>query len=127
MIDRNMLASALLIAAGTSLAAGAYADTRDTGETTTPGHTSGAEQSTSFEALDTNSDGYISESEAQMEPTLATQRQSLDDNGDGQIDRTEFAAFEGASAGHESSMGHEKEPMEPSDTEATDTTSDSDY
>jgi len=48
----------------------------------------------SFEALDTNHDGYISPEEAKADPKLAVNFQKADQNSDNQIEQSEFSAFE---------------------------------
>jgi len=48
-----------------------------------------------FEALDTDGDGYISNTEANARPDLTKSWQTIDKNTDDQLDITEFSAFEG--------------------------------
>jgi hypothetical protein len=55
------------------------------------------QQSTSqetFNQLDANQDGYISEQEAQADPQLAKDWSQADTNQDGKIEASEFSAFE---------------------------------
>jgi hypothetical protein len=47
---------------------------------------------TSFESLDTNSDGKISKAEAEANPTVKAQFSSYDQNGDGFIERDEVSS-----------------------------------
>ncbi len=47
-----------------------------------------------FNKLDTNHDGYISESEAAVDPALRDQFVGLDMNGSGKINFAQYSAFE---------------------------------
>jgi sporulation protein YlmC with PRC-barrel domain len=55
---------------------------------------SGMERQASFQELDTNSDGYLSQQEAESDQQLADNWKKADQNNDNQIDRSEFSAFE---------------------------------
>ena len=48
----------------------------------------------SFQDLDTNKDGYISQQEAANDPALSSNFTKADQNADDQIDQSEFSAFE---------------------------------
>jgi len=48
-----------------------------------------------FEALDTDGNGYISSAEAQSRTDLSENWKDIDKNTDDQLDITEFSAFEG--------------------------------
>ena len=54
-----------------------------------------AERPMTFEALDTDGDGYISNEEAGAREDLTKRWQAIDKNTDNQLDITEFSAFEG--------------------------------
>lgn len=77
----------------------------------------------SFESLDTDGDGYISEQEAQAHDALANSWQDVDVNSDNQLDQAEFSAFESGleapsvpqEPGVDSGM-EQTEPMSPGDT-----------
>lgn len=51
-----------------------------------------------FEALDRNSDQYLSLTEASADASLATQFSTLDKNGDGYVSKSEYAAYACAEA-----------------------------
>jgi len=53
-----------------------------------------AEQPMTFEALDTDGDGYISNKEAGAREDLTKGWQAIDKNTDNKLDITEFSAFE---------------------------------
>ncbi len=53
-----------------------------------------AGQQTSFEGLDADTNGYISQQEAMANDALTTQWGALDANSDNQLDQSEFSAFE---------------------------------
>lgn len=79
----------------------------------------GAAGSVSFAQLDANGDGMISQDEAQANPQLSQQFQSIDQNQDGQLDQSEFAQFEsGASGGGGMSPGMEQPPAGQSPQDA---------
>ena len=48
----------------------------------------------SYQDLDTDNDGYLSNDEAQNMPELAGQWDTTDSNRDDRIDKSEFAVFE---------------------------------
>lgn len=48
-----------------------------------------------FEDLDSNTDGYISQKEAKARKDLSDNWKSADKNADGKLDSAEFIAFEG--------------------------------
>ncbi|HSH29693.1 MAG TPA: hypothetical protein VK971_07285 [Thiohalobacter sp.] len=52
------------------------------------------EQAGKFKMLDADQDGYISAEEAQANPALSSQWQSVDQDGNNQVDQSEFSAFE---------------------------------
>jgi sporulation protein YlmC with PRC-barrel domain len=54
----------------------------------------GAEPQVSFQQLDVNNDGVISQEEAQQDQQLSNNWEQADQNADNQIDRAEFSAFE---------------------------------
>lgn len=131
MINQRVLSSVLVVA-GASFAAGAMAEPDATSDPSSAAATEGQApmqseapatkqhspmETASFDKLDINQNGYISESEAQAAPTLAMKRRELDENGDGQLDRTEFSAFEGTSTSStESETTSRSETMSESDT-----------
>jgi sporulation protein YlmC with PRC-barrel domain len=53
----------------------------------------------SFASLDTNGDGYITQSEAQQDQSLSQSFNRVDTNHDGKLDEGEFASFEAQSPG----------------------------
>lgn len=73
----------------------------------------------SFASLDTNGDGYISQSEAQQDQNLSQSFNRVDANHDGKLDEGEFASFEAQSAGSNAapanpSGGASQQPSPPS-------------
>lgn len=56
--------------------------------------TSAGQDNTSYQALDLDNDGIISEQEADAVPQLKEAWKQVDANMDGQVDRAEFSAFE---------------------------------
>ena len=132
MLHHKIL-SGVLVLAGTSFAAGAIAEpdtsAATTGKSTSEHSTSKHSMPTaSFEQLDADQDGYISETEAKVSPTLAMKTEELDQNGDGKLDRTEFSAFESAGSTTSPSTGHTTDPSKTSETtEPMEEQSESDY
>jgi hypothetical protein len=82
----------LLIAAAVIFPLSVYAE----GDTPDVLGTPSAQES--FNALDTNHDGYISPQEAKADPKLAAQWDMADGNSDGKIEKSEFSAFEAGTA-----------------------------
>jgi sporulation protein YlmC with PRC-barrel domain len=65
----------------------------------------------SFQDLDTNNDGYISQEEAANDPALADNFSQADQNSDDQIDQSEFSAFEESQPGMSpSESGQQQQP-----------------
>ncbi|EAR23399.1 EF-hand domain-containing protein [Nitrococcus mobilis] len=58
------------------------------------GSSHSGEQGTSFNKLDADQDGRISQQEAAANPALAERFKRLDQNGNEQLDQGEFAQFE---------------------------------
>lgn len=65
-------------------------------EAPAPGQAAGAGASVAFDTVDQNSDGRISQAEAQSNQALRTQFQTLDANGDGYLSQDEFARWNNA-------------------------------
>lgn len=59
----------------------------------------------SFQALDTNHDGYVSPDEAKMDPKLSENFNKADTNADHQIEQSEFSAFEEMQSGTNKDTG----------------------
>jgi hypothetical protein len=119
---KNGLLSGAIVLAGGLLASMAVANP-ETGYEKSAG-TEAAEQhdmdkshqSLSFSEIDSNADGYISESEltqAQAQAELSVEHDELDTNNDGRVDQTEFAAFEQTGELEETDPG----ALEPESTE----------
>jgi uncharacterized surface protein with fasciclin (FAS1) repeats len=72
----------------------------------------GAMSDTTFDELDADSDGYLSEEELQAEQALAAEQEQLDSDSDGRISRTEFAAFEPTESSESASEQEEAWPEE---------------
>ena len=85
---RNTLVSSAIVIAGGLLASSALANT---GEGVDKAHKG---QQVSFEQVDQNGDGYISQSEFENADVQQVDHSTLDFDNDGRVDRTEFAAFE---------------------------------
>lgn len=123
MVTKNRLASSALVLAGGLFAAGAFgnADEHDARHDTAMDRTkhSGMAQEQSFDELDEDRDGYISNAEFQT--TKAHEQvdiDALDTDDDGRLNRTEFSAFEMMSqdAGSEQRMeGDGTEPRRSTD------------
>ncbi len=92
-MKRNLLIAAVAAAAMSTgaLAAQVGADANVRGDASANVDTG----TQGFAQLDTNRDGNISRSEAQLDPRLSGQWSSLDANGDGRVDQSEFSALEG--------------------------------
>ena len=91
-----MKKSRLLIAGAIAAAlplAGAFAQT-PTPEQSAPQSqpAQGSQKGATFESLDTNGDGRISQSEAAVDPNVSDQFAKYDKNGDGFIEREEVTA-----------------------------------
>jgi Ca2+-binding EF-hand superfamily protein len=59
----------------------------------------GAEQKPTFESLDKNSDGKVSLNEASVHDPLFVAFKNLDANKDGELNREEFARYQGGKSG----------------------------
>lgn len=102
---KKTIASGVLVLAG-GLGMSAAANTED-GMKEHPMH---QEQDVSFQKLDRNGDGYISQSELQSSDVEQVQHDTLDTDNDGRINRTEFAAFEQMSQDQSSDPSREAVP-----------------
>ncbi|MEJ2299423.1 MAG: hypothetical protein P8X94_13175 [Woeseiaceae bacterium] len=87
------LAAVVVLASGSALAAGA------TG-------------STSFQSLDLDHNGYVSQDEAKTAPELSTNWEAVDVNKDGQIDAAEFSAFEESQPANQQSPSDSATPQD---------------
>lgn len=70
-----------------------------------------AAETSSFNILDADANGYISAEEAASNQTLSSQWTTLDKDGDNQLDKSEFSAFEmdaGTTQGGENLMRDDK-------------------
>lgn len=107
MLRKTLATSAILIGGLTSYAAALdasesqrstadeYADAATEKATQHAADQADSMKSATFSQLDTNGDGYLSQTELQEAPTdLSANHDTLDSNQDGQVDQTEFAAFE---------------------------------
>lgn len=59
-----------------------------------------------FQSMDKNGDGYISQDEAQGNPSLQEKWNDADLNDDGQLDRSEFSQFETMGGSGSGTSGH---------------------
>jgi hypothetical protein len=92
-----MKKSRLLIAGAIAAAlplAGAFAQSPPTPDQSAPQSqpAQGSQKGATFESLDTNGDGRISQSEAAVDPNVSDQFAKYDKNGDGFIEREEVTA-----------------------------------
>ena len=90
MLKNTIFSSAIVLTAGL-LATSAMAGGGEKGAMS--GDTQG-KHDVSFQKIDENGDGYISQSEFENANIPEVDHQMLDANQDGQVDETEFAAFE---------------------------------
>lgn len=88
---KRTIASSMVVLAGGLFATAAAANTEDYGKAD---HGMKQGQDVSFQKLDQNGDGYISQSEFQNANVRQVEHDTLDTDNDGRINRTEFAAFE---------------------------------
>lgn len=80
---------------------------------------SGSGQATSFNKLDVDQDGHISQQEATANPVLAERFKRLDQNGNEQLDQAEFSRFETMEGGNDGVMKGTGETMEHGGTGET--------
>jgi len=99
-----IIAMAALFTTGGALAAGDTTDAAagdaavpNQGETTVGGAPAPGEMS--FEDLDQDGDGQISQSEVEDQPQLSENFDQYDQNADSQLDQSEFAAFQESQGG----------------------------
>ena len=89
MLKHRLLSSAIVLAGGLFMG-NALANTDETGM-----HSGEKSKDLSFEKVDQDGDGYISQSEFEnINVEQQLDHGSLDQDQDGRLDRTEFAAFE---------------------------------
>ena len=90
MLKHRLLSGAIVVAGGL-FATTALANTDEKSGM----HSGQKSKDVSFEKVDGNGDGYISQSEFQdINVEQQVDHSALDQNNDGRLDRTEFAAFE---------------------------------
>lgn len=87
----------LTAVAALALSGAAFADSTTRGGV--PGVDVDVDANISMPMADKNSDGKVSKSEAASNKKLASQFDSLDTNKDGNLDKGEFAKFEGSAKG----------------------------
>lgn len=75
----------------------------------TPNPSESVASTPSFEELDEDGDGYLSESELEGQESLASQKSEMDSDGDDQVSRTEFSAFEQQQDGNSATESAQQE------------------
>ena len=92
-IDEGYIMKTSLILAALTLSATAFAQEAAQEPARQPATTPGASaQWPAFESLDTNADGRLSSSEAQVAPTVAAKFSTLDKQGKGYVTKEEYQA-----------------------------------
>lgn len=117
MRKHKVLTGAIFITGGL-LATTAFADTDERGKHDADMKQKGKELS--FQKLDQDGDGYISQSEfEQVDIDKRVDHASLDMDNDGQLDRTEFAAFEQLASDEKGRQGSQTHQPEAGYSETT--------
>ena len=95
-MKRNALIIAIASAAFSTSVLAAEVGAESSGSADVTGSSAGISTDTEgFARLDADGDGKLSREEAQADPRLSSQWDSLDANADGNVDESEFSALEG--------------------------------
>lgn len=89
------------------------------------GQSSATGETTSFNSLDANRDGRISQTEAAMHSELSAAFATADSNGDGSLSPAEFSKWAGQSSGKDGSSSSDSSDASPSTPRSDATPSDS--
>lgn len=113
---RNRIASSAIVITGGLFASGAWANT---GDEMHKSHDTHKSQDVSFQELDQNSDGYISQNEFQSSNQKLVEYDTLDNDNDGRVNETEFAAFEQMTKDQSTQKSWETDPEAPDTYQGT--------
>ena len=113
---KNKLFSSAIVIAGGLLATSALANTGNEAGMKEHGQKG---ETVSFEKVDANGDGYISEQELKDSGAFQVDHATLDVDSDGRVDQTEFAAFEQVTDQQQQSSEYETDPAaDPAEPES---------